>query len=74
MKFIAYILKSFKHFLNSVTQPPENLLIICVHALHKFGNRGYRHMSHMSMPSFIDHPLCVGGGLKKGWNMRCVNN
>ena len=49
MKFITIYLKAFKHILISVTQPPENQLINYIHVLHKFGNMGYRHRSHICM-------------------------
>jgi hypothetical protein len=48
MKFITIILKAFAHFLNSVARTTKIYLIDCVHALHEFGNPGYRHRSHVT--------------------------
>ena len=46
-KFNTIISIEFTHFFDSITRPPENKSINCVHTLHKFGNLGYRYKSHI---------------------------
>jgi hypothetical protein len=50
MKFITTIVTVRVHILQSFSNPPSrNQLVNCIHTLHKFGNPGYCHRSHISI-------------------------
>jgi hypothetical protein len=59
-KCITIILKAITHFLKFGNSTSKKSLINCIHALHKFGNPGYRHKSQ----------VLVVEGLRAGFRRR----